>query len=144
MKLSQLDERFEAEADLLTYTVGKWWFTTLSFVLLVCWVLYGALVLAPRVPGWFTSAQWNFPLNTITTVGEWFCEGLILAAANRVQRRADASSRHLQEVVDGVDRIVEQLAAASAEQLRHSTAAEEMLSDFGARLAATDSRADAP
>lgn len=97
----RIDDLFTSFADAVTEFVGKWWFTAFSTLALLCWIGYGLFVLAPSLPSWFTSNAWNFPLNTITTVGEWFLEGLVLAAANRVEHR------HTQ-VLHRIERLEEQ------------------------------------
>ncbi len=40
---------------------------------------YGAAIISQQVHDWFTSPQFNSPLNTITTVGEWFIGALTAA-----------------------------------------------------------------
>jgi uncharacterized membrane protein len=98
-----LNERFTQFADLITEAVGKWWFTVVSLILLIAWIIYGIVA----IPGWFTSAAWNFPANSITTLGEWFMEGLILAAANRVERRNTHLLECLLSLIQKVDTVVE-------------------------------------
>jgi uncharacterized membrane protein len=61
-----LNERFTRFADLVTEAVGQWWFTSISFLLLLLWILYGTFIIGHQLQGWFTSAQWNFPLNTVS------------------------------------------------------------------------------
>jgi uncharacterized membrane protein len=94
-----IDEKFTNIADKVTETVGRWFFTVISFMLLMIWILYGMLFIA----NWFTSATWNFPLNTITTVGEWFMEGLILAAANRVERRNNMLLEKIESLAEKIE-----------------------------------------
>lgn len=105
-----IDERFTEIADTVTETIGKWYFTVISLVLLAIWAMYGMLFLSH----WFTSPTWNFPLNTITTVGEWFMEGLVLAAANRVERRNQELQRRHTEIqasqqvmLEKIERLIE-------------------------------------
>lgn len=78
-----IDERFTEIADTVTETIGKWYFTVISLVLLIGWIAYGIIA----IPGWFTSNAWNFPINSVSTITEFFFELWILAAANRVERR---------------------------------------------------------
>lgn len=89
-KKKGFDERFTDFADAVSELVSKWEFTTISFLLLIVWIAIGAFVIRGD---WFTSTTWNFPLNTITTVGEWFLEGFILISTARVEKR----NRQLQE-----------------------------------------------
>lgn len=83
-----LNDRFTDLADFVSECVSHWLFTAISLVVLAIWITYGIY----EIPGWFTSATWNFPLNTITTVGEWFLEGFVLLSTMRLERR----SRELQ------------------------------------------------
>jgi ABC-type multidrug transport system fused ATPase/permease subunit len=91
---THLNDRFTALADLVSTLVGMWFWSALSLVLLLLWVGWGILL----IPHWFTASAWNFPLNTITTVGEWFMEGLIAAAANRVERRSRQQIDRLEQM----------------------------------------------
>jgi uncharacterized membrane protein len=95
MTYRTLDERFTIASDKISESLGSWWFSFLSLLLLIGWILYGALVISLQVHDWFTSAQFNFPLNTITTVGEWFIGALVAAAANRVERRHEQLLREI-------------------------------------------------
>lgn len=96
MDYKTLDERFTRAADKVSEALGSWWFSFLSLLLLIGWILYGALALSVQLHNeWFTSQQWNFPLNTITTVGEWFIGALVAAAANRVERRHEQLLREI-------------------------------------------------
>jgi uncharacterized membrane protein len=95
MDYKTLDERFTHTADKVSEALGSWWFSFLSLLLLIAWTLYGALVLGTQIHDWFTSQAWNFPLNTITTVGEWFITALVAAAANRVERRHNQLLREI-------------------------------------------------
>lgn len=79
----RLNDHFTDLADRVSEFVGMWFWSATSLFLLAVWVVWGILF----IKDWFTSQAWNFPLNTITTVGEWFMEGLIAAAANRIERR---------------------------------------------------------
>jgi uncharacterized membrane protein len=90
-----IDERFTAIADKVSEGLGAWWFTVVSLIVLFLWILYGAFILSHLTSAWFTSSQWNFPLNTITTVGEWFIGALVAAAANRVERRHELLLREI-------------------------------------------------
>lgn len=100
-----IDERFTEIADRVTEYVGRWWFTVISLALLIAWIIYGILF----IPAWFTSTTWNFPANSITTLGEWFMEGLILAAANRVERRNQELQRRHAEIQAGQQVILEKI-----------------------------------
>lgn len=78
-----IDERFTQIADVVTFIVGKWYFSAISFVILIIWIIYGIFA----IPNWFTSPTWNFPVNAVTTLAELWLAFFTLAAANRVERR---------------------------------------------------------
>jgi uncharacterized membrane protein len=92
-----VSDRFTAIADTVSEALGAWWFSALSLITLAVWIMYGAYVIGKDNSGWFTSTDFNFPLNTITTVGEWFIGALVAAAANRVEKRnREINDRELQ------------------------------------------------
>ena len=118
-RMGRLNEQFTAIADKVSSGLGQWWFSILSLIILGLWTVYGAFVISHQVSDWFTSQQWNFPLNTITTVGEWFIGALVAAAANRVERnnhklqaqQAETQAHqqaHQTEVLEKLDSIVGQ------------------------------------
>ena len=124
-----LNERFTDLADRISTFLGDWKFSVISFAILGLWTVYGILVIAHQTTDWFTSQQWNFPLNTITTVGEWFIGALVAAAANR-------SERHNRQQTDKLDALEQQnarmeqdhglqLTALAAEQAALRTLTEE-------------------
>ena len=90
-----INERFTDLADKISTVLGDWKFSVISFGILGLWTIYGAVIIAHQTADWFTSQQWNFPLNTITTVGEWFIGALVAAAANRVERHNHTQVRRL-------------------------------------------------
>lgn len=100
-----LNDRFTDFADAVSEGVSRWWFTTASFIFLVLWVAYGVFIIGGS---WFTSATWNFPLNTITTVGEWFLEGFILISTARVEKRNRGLQEHQEVVLEKIESIEEQ------------------------------------
>lgn len=65
------------------------------------------------MPSWFTSNEFNFPLNTITTLAELFIGFLIAAAANRVEKR----NRQLHETVAALVRHIAALTDHEEEEL---------------------------
>ena len=105
-----LNERFTNIADRVSEYLGAWWFTIASLLILALWFVYGATVIAGQAPGWFTSNQFNFPLNTITTVGEWFIGALVAAAANRVERRNREQTAKMEDLEERIDTLVEGMA----------------------------------
>src|SRR5436305_15339773 len=100
-----MDEKFTHIADRITEFVGRWFFSVVSLLILLAWILFGVI----HIPNWFTSPDWSFPINSITTVGEWFLAAFTLAAANRVERRThdllEEIKRHAQEDVRTTKRV---------------------------------------
>ena len=63
------DERFTHFEDVASSDMAKWPFVIVSALLIVAWTFYAAHNFGRD---WFTSNAFNFPLNTVTTLGEWF------------------------------------------------------------------------
>ncbi len=110
--METLNKRFTSIADAVSEALGKWWFSILSLIALAIWILYGIYGIGGN--GWFTSNSWNFPLNTLTTVGEWFIGALVAAAANRVESR----NKVLQESQVLILKHIESLADSENEEIK--------------------------
>jgi low affinity Fe/Cu permease len=76
-----MNERFTDLADLISETMGKWWVTATSVVLVLIWVSVGPL--------FHFSDTWQLIINTPTTVIELWIGFLLAAATNRVERHHD-------------------------------------------------------
>jgi uncharacterized membrane protein len=77
--MHKINDKFKERADRVSEWLGRWWFSTVSLLVLALWTAYGAAIISQQVHDWFTSPQFNFPLNTITTVAEWFIGALTAA-----------------------------------------------------------------
>lgn len=136
--VGRVDDLFTRFADQVSEQVGKWWFSVVSLVILSAWTLYGALVIGPQVADWFSSPQWNFPLNTITTVGEWFLGAFIAAAANRVERRNREMQQAHTQLLNDIRRWVER------EEREIEALAEQVAAEIDAVAVADDDDDEAP
>lgn len=103
--LWRVNRAFTRTTDAITWDLGLWPATVLATCALVWWIGYGVLNIGHN---WFTSPEWNFPLNTFTTLCEFYFELWILSAANRGERR---NRRHIEQVHRQLAQIMEKLAA---------------------------------
>lgn len=108
------DSRFQWFADATSYgmgtpqNIGLWIFVIGMWV--CCWALLTTTMTHLRLlPGWATSNEFNFPLNTGTSVAELFIGFLVGTAASRGEqsmRRAVSRIEQLeQRVLDHVERV---------------------------------------
>lgn len=109
-----LDERFTDIADWASEIVGRWWWTAISAVLVAAWFVYGAVVIGRTVPDWFSSTQFGIPINDVTTIGEWFMEGLIAAAANRIEARNHELQANQERIIAHNAEVLDAMNAAHA------------------------------
>jgi low affinity Fe/Cu permease len=79
--------RFVRIADRVSYAMGTWQNIVVWFILVGAWFAAGPIVANHSVlPGWFTSNNFNFPLNTVTTIAELYIGFLVGASTNRTER----------------------------------------------------------
>jgi uncharacterized membrane protein len=79
--------RFVRIADRVSYAMGTWQNIVVWFILVGAWFTVGPYVANHSVlPGWFTSNNFNFPLNTVTTIAELYIGFLVGASTNRTER----------------------------------------------------------
>ena len=96
-----LADFFQQLADRICALLSTWQFSALSLIALAVWVAFGPYLAShPFLPAWFTSNGFNFPLNTITTVGEWFIGAFVLVNSVRIQRMQDQQTAYLQAEID--------------------------------------------
>lgn len=111
---SSLSEKFNKKflkfADAVSFGMGTP--TNIFFWLLAVaiWILLGVTQRQLFTPGrflpdWFTSPEWNFPLNTITTLAELYIGFLVAAAANRSERKLRTLMENMKYTVDKVEKI---------------------------------------
>jgi low affinity Fe/Cu permease len=90
MKKRTFSERFIDIADWVSDFIGKPSNISFWLVLTVLYIALGPYFASHQLlPDWFISNNFNFPLNTVTTLMELFLGFLLAAAANRAQRKLE-------------------------------------------------------
>jgi low affinity Fe/Cu permease len=79
--------RFVRIADRVSYLMGTWQNILVWIILVGLWFALGPYFANHAVlPDWFTSNNFNFPLNTVTTIVELYIGFLVGASTNRTER----------------------------------------------------------
>jgi uncharacterized membrane protein len=79
--------RFVRIADRVSYAMGTWQNIVVWIVLVGTWFAFGPYLANHSIlPAWFTSNNFNFPLNTVTTIAELYIGFLVGASTNRTER----------------------------------------------------------
>lgn len=107
-----MNERFTRIADRVSETIGQWWVTAISIVVVLLWLASG--------PFFHFSDTWQLMINTPTTILEMWLGFLIAAAANRVER----NNRLLQ---DQQFKIIQHIDATAAQEEQEIAASEQEL-----------------
>lgn len=111
--MGKINERFTDIADRVSETIGQWWVSAISILVVLIWLASGPL--------FKFSDTWQLLINTPTTVLEMWLGFLIAAAANRVERvnrsqmerlealveRIEAMEERVDEVVEGMAKLLE-------------------------------------
>lgn len=95
-----LNDRFTDIADKISEKLGTWQFFAFCFLMLLVWVSSG--------PSMHFSDTWQLVANTPTTWIELFQEIIILAAANRIEKRNRGLQEHQEVVLEKIESIEEQ------------------------------------
>jgi hypothetical protein len=83
----QHTSRFAHIADRVSYAMGTWQNIVVWIILVGTWFALGPYLAHHSVlPAWFTSNNFNFPLNTVTTIAELYIGLLVGASTNRTER----------------------------------------------------------
>ena len=70
-------------ADRVSYAIGTWQNIVVWIILVGTWFALGPyLANHSLLPAWFTSNNFNFPLNTVTTIAELYIGFLVGASTN--------------------------------------------------------------
>jgi uncharacterized membrane protein len=78
---------FVRVADRVSYAMGTWQNIVVWLVLVGTWFALGPYIAHHSIlPAWFTSNDFNFPLNTVTTIAELYIGFLVGASTNRTER----------------------------------------------------------
>jgi uncharacterized membrane protein len=86
-------------ADRVSYAMGTWQNIVVWFVLVGTWFALGPYLAHHSVmPSWFTSNNFNFPLNTVTTIAELYIGFLVGASTNRTERHNRQQSDRMEDL----------------------------------------------
>jgi uncharacterized membrane protein len=78
---------FVRVADRVSYAMGTWQNIVVWLILVGTWFALGPWIAHHSLlPSWFTSNDFNFPLNTVTTIAELYIGFLVGASTNRTER----------------------------------------------------------
>jgi uncharacterized membrane protein len=78
---------FVRVADRVSYAMGTWQNIVVWMILVTTWFAFGPWLAHHSIlPAWFTSNDFNFPLNTVTTIAELYIGFLVGASTNRTER----------------------------------------------------------
>ena len=73
-------------ADRVSYAMGTWQNIVVWIILVGAWFARPIPANHSVMPAWFTSNNFNFPLNTVTTIAELYIGFLVGASTNRTER----------------------------------------------------------
>jgi hypothetical protein len=97
------------------------------------------------LPGWFTSNNFNFPLNTVTTIAELYIGFLVGASTNRTERHNRAQSDRMEDLEQRIHELLQHNteatvnAYATAQEIEaQSPVVREMMNDIRRLVAALD------
>ena len=81
------EDRFVNAADRVSYAMGTPANILVWIVFVGTWFALGPYLANHNfMPAWFTSNNFNFPLNTVTTIAELYIGFLVGASTNRTER----------------------------------------------------------
>jgi uncharacterized membrane protein len=103
---------FVRMADRVSYAMGTWQNIVVWIILIGIWFALGPYISHHSLlPSWFTSNNFNFPLNTVTTIAELYIGFLVGASTNRTERHNREQSDRMEELEKLIHR-----------ELQHNTA----------------------
>jgi low affinity Fe/Cu permease len=87
MSTEEKTSPFVRVADRVSYAMGTWQNIVVWMILVGAWFAAGPYIAHHSfLPSWFTSNDFNFPLNTVTTIAELYIGFLVGASTNRTER----------------------------------------------------------
>jgi uncharacterized membrane protein len=99
----QHTSRFVRIADRVSYAMGTWQNIVVWIILVGTWFALGPYLAHHSVlPAWFTSNNFNFPLNTVTTIAELYIGFLVGASTNRTERH----NRNQADRMESLERLI--------------------------------------
>jgi uncharacterized membrane protein len=97
--------RFVRIADRVSYAMGTWQNIVVWFFLVGTWFAFGPYLANHSIlPSWFTSNNFNFPLNTVTTIAELYIGFLVGASTNRTERHNRNQADRMEELEKLIDK----------------------------------------
>jgi hypothetical protein len=104
MSTTAKEHPFVRIADRVSYAVGTWQNIVVWLVLIGAWFAAGPYIAQHSfLPTWFTSNDFNFPLNTVTTIAELYIGFLVGASTNRTER----NNREQSNRMEALERLIE-------------------------------------
>jgi uncharacterized membrane protein len=101
----QPTNRFVRVADRVSYAMGTWQNIVVWIILVGTWFALGPYLAHHSVlPAWFTSNNFNFPLNTVTTIAELYIGFLVGASTNRTER----NNRKQADRMEALEKLIHQ------------------------------------
>jgi hypothetical protein len=95
--------RFVRVADRVSYAMGTWQNIVVWIILVGTWFALGPYLAHHSVlPAWFTSNNFNFPLNTVTTIAELYIGFLVGASTNRTER----NNRNQADRIEALEKLI--------------------------------------
>ena len=96
--------RFMRAADRVSYAMGTWQNIVVWIILVGTWFALGPYLAHHSVlPAWFTSNNFNFPLNTVTTIAELYIGFLVGASTNRTER----NNRNQADRMEALEKLID-------------------------------------
>jgi uncharacterized membrane protein len=96
--------RFVRAADRVSYAMGTWQNIVVWLILVGAWFALGPWTAHHSIlPSWFTSNDFNFPLNTVTTIAELYIGFLVGASTNRTERH----NRNQADRMESLERLIQ-------------------------------------
>ena len=96
--------RFMRAADRVSYAMGTWQNIVVWIILVGTWFALGPYLAHHSVlPAWFTSNNFNYPLNTVTTIAELYIGFLVGASTNRTER----NNRNQADRMEALEKLID-------------------------------------
>jgi uncharacterized membrane protein len=96
---------FVRVADRVSYAMGTWQNIVVWIILVGTWFALGPYLANHNVlPDWFTSNNFNFPLNTVTTIAELYIGFLVGASTNRTERHNRNQADRMEDLEKLIDK----------------------------------------
>src|SRR3954463_649225 len=105
MSNQEKESPFVRIADRVSYAMGTWQNIVVWMILVGAWFAVGPYVAHHSfLPSWFTSNDFNFPLNTVTTIAELYIGFLVGASTNRTERH----NRNQADRMEALEKLIQQ------------------------------------